>query len=140
MDGCCIFFSPASITDEIKRFEYVVTVNDDETYTETDKYVSSTKAANAGGVNFNKSGFVGTSKSYCKTISFGRDKKTGKIGIVSFTFNSEEYKKPVKELMKNSGYKKKAWPIGKYIIGATICFVILTIALIILIASQAPLK
>lgn len=99
-------FSPTSISNEMREFEYIVKVNDNGTYTEIAKTISSGTSLSTGGFSLNKRGMIG-GNTYTKTIAFGRNNQTGELGIISTSFSSKEYKSPIKELMKSSGYKKK---------------------------------
>lgn len=104
-------FSPRSISREMKAFEYIVKVNDNGTYTEITKTLSSGTSLSSGGISLSKGGLYG-GNTYSKTIAFGKNNQTGELGMVNISFNSKEYKHPVKELMKSSGFKKKASPVA----------------------------
>lgn len=128
-----VLFSPTAISDEMRDFEYTVRVNDNGTYNEIEKYVSSSKSAGVGGLSFGKNVFVGKRKQYSRTIGLGIDKQKDDSGvIVDITFNSDEYKDPIRTLMKASGYKKKMWPLTKLIIALLIS---LLLALILVIST-----
>ncbi len=136
-----VFFSPTSVSDEMRDFEYTVKVNDNGTYNEIEKYVSSSKSAGVGGLSWRKNVFVGKRKQFSRTIGLGIDKQKDEPGvIVDVTFNSEEYKDPVRTLMKTSGYKKKMWPWAKLVIGASIFLVIAAISVIIMLVSKDAAK
>ena len=125
-----VLFSPTSVSNEMREFEYTVTVNDDGTYYEVEKHVDTSGSAHGSGVGFRKRVFYG--KRASRTIGLGIDKQTGKTGIVDVSFSPAEYIKPVKELMQNSGYKKKMWPVAKYIIGAA-CLIVASVLVAIMI-------
>ena len=129
------FFSPDAVTDEMKEFEYVVQVDDKGKYCESDKSVSVKKSAGAGGASYNKQVFVGKQISYNKTIGFGKDNESGNVGAIDATFNSEEYKAPVRSLLKDSGYVKKKGAAGKIIIGAVAFLVIAIVAVVVLLST-----
>lgn len=128
-----MFFSPDAITEEMKTFTYTVKVNDNGTYTEVDKTVSKSTSAKSGGFGYQKSVFVGKQITVDKTIGLGKNKQTGQTGVIGITFNSEEYKNPVRTLLKNSGYKKKMGTVTKVLIGAAILVVVAATLAIILI-------
>lgn len=126
-----VLFSPTSISNEMRDFEYTVALNDDGTYYEVEKYVDSSGSAHGGGLGYSKRVFYG--KRASRTIGLGVNKQTGEAGIVDVSFNSAEYIRPVKELMQNSGYKKKMWPVAKYVIGAA-CLIVAAVLVAILIS------
>ena len=136
------FFSPTSISDEMERFEYVVEVNDNRTYTAVENYASTAKSADTNGLKINTSTFVGTRKS-CE-IGLGIDNQTGNVGIIKHAFDPAEYKKPINELMKNSGYKKKLNTPSKIVLSILIPLLAVTIATVILVlsldASKKPIS
>ncbi len=49
------------------------------------------------------------------------------MGVAEATFNSEEYKAPVRALLENNGYKKKMGVTGKIIIGVSVLAVLLIV-------------
>lgn len=133
-----VLFSPTSVSNEMREFEYSVTVNDDGTYYEVEKYVDTSGSVHSGGLGFSKRAFYG--KRASRTVVFGLDQQTGKTGIVDVSFNSAEYIKPVKELMQNAGYKKKMWPVAKCIIGAACVIVVAALVAIIISVGGAGAK
>lgn len=126
-----VLFSPTSVSNKMRDFEYTVTVNDDGTYYEIEKYTDTSGSAHSGGFGLSKRVFYG--KRASRTIGLGIDKQTGKAGIVDVSFNSAEYIRPVKELMQNSGYKKKMWPVAKYLTVAS-CLIVLAVLIAIMIS------
>ena len=133
-----VFFSPASISDEMREFEYTVEINDDGTYSDIEKHTASDKGLNRKGLNFNKSVQVGHTKTYHRTIGFGVNKETGELGIIDNVFNSEEYKDPVRTLIRNSGYKRKAHSSLKFIIPiVSVLLVAMIVAIIIAAAGDS---
>lgn len=133
-----VLFSPTSVSNEMREFEYTVTVNDDGTYYEVEKYVDTSGSVHGGGLRFEKRAFYG--KRASRTVGLGIDQQTGKAGIVDVSFNSAEYIKPVKELMQNAGYKKKMWPVAKCLIGAACVIVVAALVAIIISVGGAGAK
>lgn len=133
-----VLFSPTSVSNEMRDFEYTVTVNDDGTYYEIEKYTDTSGAAHSGGFGLRKRVFYG--KRASRTIGLGIDKQTGKAGIVVASFNSAEYIRPVKELMQNAGYKKKMWPVAKCLIVAACVIVMAALVAIIISVGGAGAK
>ena len=129
------FFAPGSVTDEMREFEYVVQIGKNGKYTELDKSVSSTVSVNKSGASYQKKMFYGKEISFNKTIGLGKDKQTGETGLITNQFYSEEYKQPVREMLKSFGYKKKMGKLGKIFIGASIFGVVAVAALLIFIYS-----
>lgn len=101
-----VFFAPSSVTDEMRNFKFTAKVNDDGTWNEIDESTHIKKTAGAGGLGMSYSSFKGKEISFNKTIGFGKNKEDDSIGVISVTFNSEEYKKPVREYLASCGYKK----------------------------------
>ena len=100
-------FSPSEITNEVKEFKFVVTLLDNGKWKETDISSSTTSSPGLGGCSFNKSGFKG--KQFGKSITFGvgKNNDTDEVGLQTFKFNTDDIKKPIREYLKNSGWKKK---------------------------------
>ncbi len=101
-----VFFSSTDVTDEMKNFKFTVELKDDGTYLETDESKSVTKSIGLDGASMSYGGFKGKQISFSKTIGLGKNKETGETGVVSFTFNSEEFKKPVRDYLESCGWKK----------------------------------
>jgi len=129
-------FSPDTIIDEIKEFEYIVKLDDNGKYTELNKSVSAGKSFGRGGFKFGKNISIGHEKTYVKTIGFGRNNENGETGIVDVTFNSEEYKKPVRTLLKKFGYKKRMSTFTKFFIGSWIFGITVAIVAILILCQM----
>lgn len=126
------FFSPGSVSNEMREFEYTVEIATNGKYRELDKSVSASKSLNSNGASYNKSIFVGKQISFDKTIGVGKNKQDGETGIINASFNSEEYKAPVRNLLKDFGYKKKMGILGKIFICASVFAIAAIIAAVIL--------
>ncbi len=126
------FFSPSQITNEMRDFKYVVQLHDNGKYSEIDESVATTTSVSGSGFNKKFSAFKGKSISFNKTIGVGRNNTTGETGIISNTFYSEDYKKPVREFIKQYGYKRKMSSFAKGMI-ITAISVLLVFAIILAI-------
>lgn len=104
-------FSPTSISKQMEEFEYIVKVNDNGTYSEITKLSSKGGSLSPRGGILNKETVIG-GRARKKTIAFGKDNQTGEVGVIDASFSSEEYKHPIKELLKSAGYKKKISPVA----------------------------
>ncbi len=123
------FFDPSSVSDEVKNFEYVVKIHNNGKYSELDKSVETVARTSGGKFNWNKEIFVGKQITFDRTIGIGKDRKDDSVGIVDNGFYSEEYKQPVRTLLKEAGYKKKMGFTGKlFLITGIIVFLILIAA------------
>lgn len=101
-----IFFSPGSVTDEVKEFKFTARLNDNNTWVEIDETKSVKKSAGIGGFSMNYSSFKGKEICFNKTIGVGKNRENGTVGVIKIEFNSEEYKKPVSDYLASCGYKK----------------------------------
>lgn len=101
-----ILFSPASVTDTMKQFKITTRLYDDNTYTEFHSDKVRSKSAGNGFAAFLQGGTYGKVSKAEVSISFGKNKKTDKSGIVKTSFNTKEYKKVIREYLKECGYKK----------------------------------
>lgn len=102
-----VLFQADAVTDEMKSFKFIVTLNDDNTWTELDKTQNSSLKVGAGGISGGYSSFSGKSISFNKTVAIGKKKDEDGVGIVNVEFNSEEYKKIVRDYLEKCGCKKK---------------------------------
>lgn len=102
-----VLFTADSVSDEMKSFQFIVTLHDDNTWTELDKSKSSNVTVGRGGISGGYSSFSGKSISFNKTIALGKKKDEDEAGIVKFEFNSEEYKKILRDYLESCGCKKK---------------------------------
>lgn len=101
-----VFFSPNAVTDEMRNFAFSVKLRDDNTYTETDSSQAVTKTVGMGGARMNYSSFKGKQVSINRTIGFGKNRNDGTTGLIQIQFNSEDYKKPVREYLASCGYHR----------------------------------
>ena len=100
------FFSPNQVTDEVRKFRFVVQVKDDKTWLELSESEQISKRVGLGGMQMHYGGFRGKQISFSKTIGVGNDRSQGTTGIVNATFCSEDYKKPVRDYLTERGYQK----------------------------------
>ena len=135
-----VLFSPTSITDKEREFTFIIKINDDGTYIEEEKHVSTQKSAGLGGLRFNKRTTVGPSARVHRSIAIGIDKETKKLDVLDHSFNSEEYKAPVRALMKRSGYKKKMSPIVKNALIIASVLIAASIACVAIVISMDSAK
>lgn len=102
-----VFFTPGSVTDEVREFKFIAKLNGDKTWSELDQSKAVKKQAGFGGLNMSYSGFQGKQISFNKTVGVGKNRADGTTGVINITFNSEEYRKPVREYLTSCGYTKK---------------------------------
>lgn len=120
------FFSPGAVTNEMRMFEYAVKINDNGTYSEITGSACSTATVNAGGASYRGGAFVGNQVSYNRTVGFGPN------GPINISFNSEEYKAPVRSLLESYGCKKKKGSLGKILfLSIGIPFIVIVAAIVI---------
>lgn len=100
------FFAPNLVTNEMREFKFIATLNNDNTWSELDETETIQKTAGPGGLSMRKSFFVGKTYRYSKTIALGKKNGSDKVGLVSGTFSTQEYKKPVSDYLAACGYKK----------------------------------
>ncbi len=101
-----VFFAPDSLTDEVKTFRYIVTLTDDFTWLEMDESIATKKKGGSCGFGVNRSMFKGKQLAFDFSVGVGKDRKDGSVGVVKSVFNSEEYKKPVRDYLLSCGCKK----------------------------------
>ena len=104
------FFGVGVIDEEIKDFKYTITLNDKGKYKEVDnKEEKSTNVSMQGGkLSFgtSNSSFKGKTVGKSVNIGFGRDNKTGEIGIIKNKFDTATIKKPIRDYLEKCGWKK----------------------------------
>lgn len=103
------FFSPTQISEEVKQFKFIVTLLDNGKWKEKDIINESTASVNGNGLNLNKSFFVGKSFNKSVTIGLGKNNDTGDVGVQKFSFDSTKIKEPIRDFLKNCGWKKKGF-------------------------------
>lgn len=102
------FFSTAEVTDEEKEYKFIVTLKDNGKWKETDQSQEKTANINMkdGKISFGTSSFIGNSVQKNITIGLGKNKETGKTGIIKFKFDTKIMKEPIREYLTNCGWKK----------------------------------
>lgn len=98
--------APNAIDDTVKTFKFVVRLNDNNTWSELDEYGSNSKGASFSGAGMGSSYYRGEYKAIRKGIKFGKNRNNGNTGVVSVSFNSEDYKRPVRDYLIRCGYTK----------------------------------
>lgn len=106
-------FAPQSVTDEVREFTYIVDLNQDGTYKEHTQESSSTRKAGAGGIGFEKTGFVGNSSKKSFSIGIGKDKNTGDVGVVKASLDTDMIKRPLRDYLAQQGWKPKGGLFSK---------------------------
>ena len=99
--------TPNSINDTSKTFKFIVRLNDDNTWSELDVYDSKSKGASAFGVGMKRTHYRGEYRVIRKDIKFGKNRNDGSTGVVTVSFDSEDYKRPVRDYLIRCGYTKK---------------------------------
>lgn len=102
------FFGPSEVTDETKEFFFKVTLKDNGKWNETD-YKEENKTnvdLKNGKVSFGTSSFQGTSVGKSFQIGLGQNKQTGETGIIKFKFDTSIIKEPIRQYLKDCGWKK----------------------------------
>ncbi len=100
------FFGIGVITDEIKEFTFQVILDDKGKWHEVDSSKSKKSKFHIKGMSFETSTFKGTSMNKSFTIGFGKNKQTDETGIVQFQFDTKLIKEPIRNYLKNCGWKK----------------------------------
>ncbi len=112
-----VLFTSSSVTEEMKTFKFTVELGDDYTWKELDESKSTSKSVSKNGLGVSYSSFKGKEISFNKTVALGKNNETGQTGVMSFTFNSEEYKKPVRDYLEKCGCKKAKQSFWKLLFG-----------------------
>lgn len=102
------FFSTAEVSDEQKKYKFIVTLKDNGKWKEIEQSQEKKASTNwkNGTISFGTSGFIGNSVQKSITIGLGKDKETGKNGMMKFKFDTEIVKQPIRQYLTNCGWKK----------------------------------
>lgn len=102
------FFSVDEISDEEKKYKFIVTLKDNGKWKETDQSQEKTANINMkdGKISFGTSSFVGSSMQKNITIGLGKNKETGETGIIKFKFDTKIMKEPIRQYLMDCGWKK----------------------------------
>lgn len=103
------FFAPNEITNEVKEYNYTVTLTDKGKWIEKDNTIEIEKNINfgEGKLEFGSSNFSGYTVGKSITIGFGKNNDSGKIGIQKFKYDTSIIKNEIKNYLQECGYKKK---------------------------------
>lgn len=103
------FFGTSKITDEEKEYKFIVTLNDNGKWIEKDykKEKETNVDFSNGKISFGTSSFNGNTTQKSFQIGIGRNNQTNETGIVSFKFDTNIIKEPIRNYLKANGYKKK---------------------------------
>ncbi|MBQ4528360.1 MAG: hypothetical protein II998_09840 [Clostridia bacterium] len=124
------FFAPGSVTDEIRNFKYIVRLHNGNKWSEIDEKRESSTSLNAKGINKHYSYTKGHTITFNRTVGIGQDRNNNVNGVVDVRFNSEDYKRPVREYLMRCGYKKKMGSLAKTFIIGGILALVLTAAIL----------
>lgn len=102
------FFSPTDITNQVKEYKFIVTLLDNNKWSEKDISTQSSSNINKTGLSFGKSSFVGHKVSKSIKIGIGKDNNTGKVGIIYSKFDTSIIKNAIRSYLTNCGWKKKS--------------------------------
>lgn len=103
------FFSTESITDEVKEYKFIITLLDNGKWKESDVANDKSKGINMneGTISFNKSFFNGNKVEKSFELSFGKKRDEDNFGIQKTTFDTNLIKQPIRDYLKQCGWKKK---------------------------------
>lgn len=101
------FFGPTDITKEVKEFKFIVTLLDKGKWKELDISSAQEASVGKGGLNLNRSGFMGHQFNKSITFGLGKNNQTGEKGLQVFKFSTNDIKLPIREYLKKCGWKKK---------------------------------
>lgn len=102
------FFGPRTITEEQEKYRFEVVLTDDGKWQEKDIINSKKNSLNPLAGNFSGQTKYFSGKTWNKTIKirFGKNKETGKTGIVMFNFDTNKIKEPIRDYLTRCGYVK----------------------------------
>ena len=103
------FFSPGEINDETKEYKFIVTLHDNGKYSEKDIEKQSEASIDVKGntISFGSSAFAGKEAHKAFVMGVGENKQTGEVGIIKFKFSTGIVKEPIRQYLKDCGWKKK---------------------------------
>ena len=104
------FFAPAEISDEIKAYQFTVTLDDKGKWKELDQIAEKSKSVQlkGGGLSFgtSSSSFKGKTTQKSFQLGVGKDNQTGDVGIVAFKFDTNLVKQSIRDYLTHCGWKK----------------------------------
>lgn len=102
------FFVPNGISDETKQYELRIKLDEKGKWHEKDKTIN--KSTNIdlknGKITFGTNNFSGATTSKQFEFGFGKDKQSDQTGAIGFYLDTNMIKEPVRNFLKNMGYKK----------------------------------
>ena len=105
-----LWFAPHEINDEVQRYTFAVTLDDNGRYKELDTTEEKTNTISMGGgtIGFGTSSNTFKGKQNRKSFEFGigRDNDTGKIGFISFKYDTTQIKNQIRGWLEANGWKK----------------------------------
>lgn len=103
------FFSPSSITKEVRDFKFIVTLLDNGKWTEEDVSSQSKVNVNKNGISIGGSSFMGNQTTKSITIGIGKNNSTGELGVIKSKFDTSEIKNAIRNYLTKCGWKKKGF-------------------------------
>lgn len=105
-----LWFAPNEINDEVRQYTFTVTLSDKETFKEIDTVAEKSRNISAGngkiGLGTSSNAFKGNQNRKQFDFGLGRDNDTGKIGFVSFKYDTTLVKNQIRGYMEANGWKK----------------------------------
>lgn len=103
------FFAPNEITNEVKEYKFVVTLNDKGKWTEKDYTSSQSSNVDLGAkkISFGTSNFSGHTSGKGFAIGLGQNNDSGETGLLKFKYDTSLVKNSVRDYLTSCGYKKK---------------------------------
>ena len=102
------FFNLRGVTDEVKVYEFHVTLDAKGKWHERSVTANTVKSADIknGKITIGSSNFSGASGGKQFEIGFGKNRATGQTGAIGFKLDTALIKMPLRDLLKLCGYKK----------------------------------
>ena len=104
------WFAPHEVSQETRDYTFTLTLDEKGKWRETDhtENKSSHVQMGGGGVRFGSSmsGFSGKTTQKSFQFGVGKNNQTGQTGLISFKFDTNAVKQPIRDYLQYYGWKK----------------------------------
>jgi len=105
-----VFFALHEVTDEVRSYNFTVTLDDKGRFKEHDSTEATTKGIGVSGgtigLGMSKEKFSGKKSQKSFQMGIGKDNESGAFGLINFKFDTTLVKQQIRSYLETNGWKK----------------------------------
>ena len=97
------YFNGRGLTHSSRTYRNIVKIRSNGDFYMIDVYINNDSSIGLDGLQIDNSYFGGKSLNFTSEVMFGKDNNTGEVGVQTYTFNTSDIQKPIKDYFQGMG-------------------------------------